>query len=244
MQQLYNIYITTGGESEGYLGANGRHAQGMQRAHLWIHNGEIKKNHSLEDIYIDVNKIIDLYGVGYHKNKTLEKLEALEVYIEIQRLNALDPVDAELRLCKLGEEKGELFQAVNKKLGRKVVKETDEEVLDLICEEAADTIQCILSFMDFFDIDFDDIENLFYDGANKEDISTAKVLLKLEKHVGCLAYQLEHEGEPKLETIRKSISKAFIVASHYGIKESEILARMPEKNAKWEKITNDRLNKQ
>ena len=77
-----------------------------------------------------------------------------EIYKEIQRINELDPANPALRLCKLFEEAGEFAQAVNKKLGRKVVNETEQEVLDLIKEEAADTIQCLLSFADSYDLGF------------------------------------------------------------------------------------------
>lgn len=166
-----------------------------------------------------------------------------DIYEEIQRINALDPVTPSLRFCKLFEEAGELAQAVNKKLGRKVVKETEEELLDLICEETADTIQCVLSLMDSFDVQFDRVEHLFYDGANLEDIPTDEALMKLSKHVGCISYELEKTGVVTITSIEKCIEKAFILASHYGIKESEVIARMPGKNAKWEQVTNDRNNK-
>ena len=80
-----------------------------------------------------------------------------EIYEEIKRINKLDPATPSERLCKLFEESGELAQAVNKKIGRKVVKETDEEVRDLILEEASDTIQCVISLIDSWDIRYDEV---------------------------------------------------------------------------------------
>jgi NTP pyrophosphatase (non-canonical NTP hydrolase) len=80
-----------------------------------------------------------------------------EIYEEIKRINKLDPATPSERLCKLFEESGELAQAVNKKIGRKVVKETDEEVRDLILEEASDTIQCVISLIDSWDITYDEV---------------------------------------------------------------------------------------
>jgi len=243
MMQLYNIYITTGGEREGYLGANGRHGHGIQMAHLWIHNGEIKKNHSLESTHIDVDKIINLYGIGFHKNKTLKKVEIKEIYKEIQRLNSIDQVGPEKRLCKLFEEAGELSQAINKKLGRKVINETEEEIIELIREETADTIQCVLSFMDAYGMDLTFMEDTFINGSNKEDIPPEKVLMKLFKHIGCLSYDVEHKNSANKVYINKVISKAFILACHYGISESEVIEKIIEKNVKWEKVINKRINK-
>jgi NTP pyrophosphatase (non-canonical NTP hydrolase) len=80
-----------------------------------------------------------------------------EVYKDLQRINKLDPASPSERLCKLFEESGELAQAVNKKTGRKVVSETDEEIRDLILEEASDTIQCVISLIDSWDITYDEV---------------------------------------------------------------------------------------
>jgi NTP pyrophosphatase (non-canonical NTP hydrolase) len=80
-----------------------------------------------------------------------------EIYEEIKRINKLDPATPSERLCKLFEESGELAQAVNKKIGRKIVKETEEEVRDLILEEASDTIQCVISLIDSWDITYDEV---------------------------------------------------------------------------------------
>ena len=80
-----------------------------------------------------------------------------DIYNDIQRINLLDPATPAERLCKLFEESGELAQAVNKKIGRKVVTETDEEVRELILEEAADTIQCVISRIDTWEISYDEL---------------------------------------------------------------------------------------
>ncbi len=80
-----------------------------------------------------------------------------KVFKDIQRINKLDPATPSERLCKLFEESGELAQAVNKKIGRKVVTETDDEIRDLILEEASDTIQCVISLIDSWDITYDEV---------------------------------------------------------------------------------------
>ena len=80
-----------------------------------------------------------------------------DIYKDIQRINLLDPATPAERLCKLFEESGELAQAVNKKIGRKVVTETDEEVRELILEESADTIQCVISLIDTWEISYDEL---------------------------------------------------------------------------------------
>ncbi len=80
-----------------------------------------------------------------------------KVFKDIQRINKLDPATPSERLCKLFEESGELAQAVNKKIGRKVVTETDDEIRDLILEEASDTIQCVISLIDNWDITYDEV---------------------------------------------------------------------------------------
>ncbi len=83
-----------------------------------------------------------------------------ELYKEIQEINKLDQVGPAERLCKLFEESGELAQAVNKSIGRKVNTTSKEEVIDLICEEAADTIQCVISLIDTYGITYEDLMNM------------------------------------------------------------------------------------
>ena len=83
-----------------------------------------------------------------------------ELYKEIQEINKLDQVGPAERLCKLFEESGELAQAVNRSIGRKVNTTSKEEVIDLICEEAADTIQCVISLIDTYGITYEDLMNM------------------------------------------------------------------------------------
>jgi NTP pyrophosphatase (non-canonical NTP hydrolase) len=80
-----------------------------------------------------------------------------KIFEEIKRINNLDPASIPERLCKLFEESGELAQAVNKTIGRKTVRESEEELKSLICEEAADTIQCVISLVDSYNISYEDI---------------------------------------------------------------------------------------
>jgi len=80
-----------------------------------------------------------------------------ELYNDIERINSLDPSSLSERLCKLFEEAGELAQAVNKKTGRKVVNESEDEIRDLILEEAADTIQCTISLLASIDISYEEL---------------------------------------------------------------------------------------
>lgn len=80
-----------------------------------------------------------------------------EIYDDIKRINLLDPAGPSERLCKLYEETGELAQAVNKTTGRKVVTQTPDEVRDLIIEESADSIQCVLSLIDYWGITYEEL---------------------------------------------------------------------------------------
>lgn len=80
--------------------------------------------------------------------------EALQ---NIKRINSLDPATPAERLCKLFEESGELAQAVNKTIGRKVVRETEDELRALILEEASDTIQCVFSLIDAYGITYEEV---------------------------------------------------------------------------------------
>lgn len=165
-----------------------------------------------------------------------------KVYKDIQRINALDPATPTLRLCKLFEEAGEFAQAINKKLGRKVVNETEEEVIDLIKEEAADTIQCLLSFADSYELGYEFFKDQFIDGSHRTDgIHPEAVLRKLFKYIGGVVYRFEKNHPELIYQFNKCISKVFILTTEYGIKESEVIAKIAEKNIKWEKVVNERI---
>ncbi len=103
-----------------------------------------------------------------------------KIYKDIQRINKLDPATPAERLCKLFEESGELAQAVNKKIGRKVVTETDEEVRDLILEEASDTIQCVISLIDSWGITYDEV----IEKISSKNIKWEKVINSRRNEVG------------------------------------------------------------
>jgi len=165
-----------------------------------------------------------------------------KVYKEIQRINKLDPATPTLRLCKLFEEAGEFAQAVNKKLGRKVVNETEQEVIGFIKEEAADTIQCLLSFADFYDLGYSYFKDEFRDGSHGEDGTNPEVVLaKLFKYIGGVVYRFE-KNHPELEyQFNRCISKVLTLTAHYGIKESEVVSEIARKNLKWEKVVNKRI---
>jgi len=76
-----------------------------------------------------------------------------DVYSEISRINKKDPATHSERVSKLFEEAGEFARAVNKATGRKVLSEEDTPIkIDLdILEEAADTIQNVISVLDGFE---------------------------------------------------------------------------------------------
>ena len=99
-----------------------------------------------------------------------------EIYEDILRINKLDPAIASERLCKLFEESGELAQAVNKTIGRKTVTETKEEVVDLICEEGADTIQCVISLLDTYGITYEQLmSKLAQKNIKWESVAKARI---------------------------------------------------------------------
>lgn len=80
---------------------------------------------------------------------------------KVKALNKKDAVGIELALCKLFEEAGELAQAVNMKIGRKVTKLSDKEIKANITEECADTIQNVFCVADKAGISFKQICDAF-----------------------------------------------------------------------------------
>lgn len=167
-----------------------------------------------------------------------------EVYKDIQRINKLDPATPALRLAKLFEEAGEFAQAVNKKLGRKVVNESEEEIIELIKEEAADTIQCLLSFADSYDLGYSHFKDEFLENSHRSDGTLPEdVLAKIFKYIGGIVYRFE-KNHPELEfQFNRCLSKILTLTSYYGIKESEVVAKISEKNVKWEKVVMKRIEK-
>jgi len=163
-------------------------------------------------------------------------------YKEIQRINRLDPASSELRLCKLFEEVGEFARAVNMKLGRKATTLTSEQILEEIKEEAADTIQCLLSFADTYDLDYSVFRDQFIDGSHKPDGTKPEFILpKVFKYVGGIVYRFETNHPELIYQFNRCISKVLSLTAYYDIKESEVVAKISEKNIKWENIVNKRI---
>lgn len=160
-----------------------------------------------------------------------------EVYKDIQRINQLDPATSELRLCKFFEEGGEFSRAINMKLGRKITTLSDDEILEEIKEEAADTIQCLLSFADTYDIGYDHFKDEFRNGSHKPDgTHPEKILIKVNKYIGGICYRFEKNHPELIYQFNRCISKVLSLTSYYGIKESEVVNKIAEKNKKWEKV--------
>jgi NTP pyrophosphatase (non-canonical NTP hydrolase) len=82
-----------------------------------------------------------------------------EVYSEIKDLDTSDPCSISEAVCKFTEESGEMIREINKTTGRKILKESIEEVHNNIKEEAADTLQNLLLICSRFDISLDDLMN-------------------------------------------------------------------------------------
>lgn len=167
-----------------------------------------------------------------------------EVYKEIQRINQIDPATSELRLCKLFEEVGEFARAVNMKLGRKATDLSDEQIIEEIKEEAADTIQCLLSFADTYDLDYSVFMDQFIDGSHKPDGTKPEFILpKVFKYVGGIVYRFETNHPELIYQFNRCISKVLSLTSYYGIKESEVVEKISQKNIKWEKVVMKRIDK-
>lgn len=102
---------------------------------------------------------------------------------EVQKINSIDPANPAERLCKLFEESGELAQVVNKSIGRKGKKVSDvSEIKDHVCEEAADTIQCVFSLIDAYDISYEELKNKLVQKNKKwKKVSEARSKHKTQK---------------------------------------------------------------
>lgn len=166
-----------------------------------------------------------------------------DIYEEIKRINKLDPASSTHRMCKISEEVGELAQAVNKTLGRKVVSESREEVINLIKEEAADSIQCILSLLDSCSVNFEKIrfESLL-GNCNLNDIygicdDVAEELIELEINKGYM-FESSKKGYFSLMTIRAEnlIMSLLRIAGFYEITLGDIIETIKVKNVKWESV--------
>lgn len=148
----YNLLITNGD-----LGNVKDHAK--YNAELWVHNGLVVKNHVPES---------DMIALKNSLNQT-DKSTMESVFSEIVELNKLDPADHSKRLSKLFEESGELAKEINKVTGRKVLshEDTEEVIRKNICDEAADTIQNVISLIEPFGITLQDVVNSISNGNKK-----------------------------------------------------------------------------
>jgi NTP pyrophosphatase (non-canonical NTP hydrolase) len=80
-----------------------------------------------------------------------------DIYKEIKELDSTDTCSISEAVCKFSEESGEWIREINKTTGRKILKESLEEVHDNIREEAADTLQNLLLICSRFNITLDDL---------------------------------------------------------------------------------------
>lgn len=96
-------------------------------------------------------------------------MEFKEIYSEVSRINKKDPASNAERLGKLFEEAGELAKAVNKSNGRKVIKlgENEHTIREELVDEAADTIQNVISIIDGYGITAEEVLNAMIRKNNK-----------------------------------------------------------------------------
>lgn len=82
-----------------------------------------------------------------------------DIYNDISRINKKDPATNAERLGKLFEETGELAKAINKTNGRKILQEEDtvESINKEVLDEAADSIQNVVSIIDGFGFTCEDL---------------------------------------------------------------------------------------
>jgi NTP pyrophosphatase (non-canonical NTP hydrolase) len=92
------------------------------------------------------------YDAQVKTNKILE-----DIYGEIKELDSTDPCSISEAVCKFSEESGEWIREINKTTGRKIRKESLEEIHGNIKEEAADTLQNLLLICSRFNITLDDL---------------------------------------------------------------------------------------
>ena len=75
------------------------------------------------------------------------------VYQEIKELDKRDFCSMGDAFCKFTEESGEWVREINKTTGRKIRRESSDEIQENILEEAADTLQNYLLICGRFNID-------------------------------------------------------------------------------------------
>lgn len=82
-----------------------------------------------------------------------------DIYSDVSRINKKDPATHAERLGKLFEETGELAKAINKTNGRKILhdEDTEESIQKEVLDEAADSIQNVISIIDGFGFTCEDL---------------------------------------------------------------------------------------
>jgi|APCry1669189665_1035243.scaffolds.fasta_scaffold03154_1 NTP pyrophosphatase (non-canonical NTP hydrolase) len=80
-----------------------------------------------------------------------------DIYQEIKELDSTDPCSISEAVCKFTEESGEWIREINKTTGRKILRESEEELQANIKEEAADTLQNLLLICGRFHISLEDL---------------------------------------------------------------------------------------
>lgn len=165
---------------------------------------------------------------------------------DVKRINNLDPASTQDRLCKLYEEIGELSQAVNKLIGRKVTDGANEgAIIELVREEASDTIQCLFSFLDSCGIDYDNLGMTGVIGNCKDDeiygqtSSPQLRLINAYRHLGVLSDVLISSEQLK-SVSGLMIQEILSLAGFYGIMLGEIKNTIMFKNKKWESVIDKR----
>lgn len=119
----------------------------------------VKRDLKIEKILDNSEKSKNIWK-SFNFDKPVEsKLEiSLEnIYKEIKELDSTDPCSISEAICKFSEESGEWIREINKTTGRKILKESMNEVHDNIKEEAADTLQNLLLICGRFDITLEDL---------------------------------------------------------------------------------------
>jgi NTP pyrophosphatase (non-canonical NTP hydrolase) len=162
-----------------------------------------------------------------------------EAFTDVSRVNKLDPASTKLRLCKLLEEMGELAQLVNKKLGRKVVKETEEELYAHILEELADVTQCLYSWYDSLNSSTEkDMENIleFSNIPLKSTEDLADLLIEMFKGT-----MLSDAENPTRRDVSKILVSIILIARVFDLSFDDINKEVLKKNKKWQKIVEARV---
>lgn len=83
-----------------------------------------------------------------------------EGFLDVKRINKLKKANLKDSTLKFAEESGELIREVNRTLGiKRRNRMTDEEIKTNVLEEIADSIQCLFSIADFYEISLNEIED-------------------------------------------------------------------------------------